>query len=77
MSTTTLTAKGDGSYKSQPVTLPAAGYYTFNESIAATSAYPAVSTPCASASETTFAKGAPTLTTRASNAIGRARLDAV
>ena len=69
LSSTTLIANGDGSYPSQKVTLPTAGYYTFNESIAATAEYPAVSTPCAAATETTFAQGAPQLATQASDAI--------
>ena len=51
------------------MTLPSAGYYTFNESIAATAEYPAVSTPCAATAETTFAQGSPQLTTKASDAI--------
>jgi hypothetical protein len=69
LSSTTLAANGDGSYTSQKVTLPSAGYYTFNESIAATADYPAVSTPCAAASETTFAQGSPQLATQASDAV--------
>jgi hypothetical protein len=69
VSSTTLTAAGDGTYTSAKVTLPAAGYYTFNESIAATSTYPAVATPCAGASETTFVQGTPALATQASSAV--------
>jgi Sortase domain len=71
VSTTTLAANGDGTYKSQPVTVPAAGYYTFHESIAATAAYPAVDTPCAATSETTFAQGAPQIATEVSDATVR------
>jgi hypothetical protein len=70
-STTTLTATGDGKYQSQKVTVPLAGYYTFHESIAATPAYPAVDTPCAAASETTFAQGTPQIATDASSATVR------
>jgi sortase (surface protein transpeptidase) len=69
--TTMITANGDGTYTSPKVTVPQAGYYTFHESIAATSAYPAVITPCASATETTFAQGSPQLSTQASQAIVR------
>jgi hypothetical protein len=71
VSTTTLAANGDGSYHSQPVTLPQAGYYTFHESIAATPAYPAVTTPCAAATETTFAQGTPQIATQASDSTVR------
>ncbi len=69
VSSTSFTANGNGTYTTAKVTLPSAGYYTFNESIAATSAYPAVATPCAGASETTFAQGAPALATQASSAV--------
>ena len=71
LSSTTLSVAGDGTYPSAKVTLPTAGYYTFHESIAATSAYPAVTTPCAGQSETTFAQGAPALSTEASSAVIR------
>ena len=47
-------------YTTAPVTLPAAGYYTYRESIAATEAFAAVTTACGEAAETTFAKAAPT-----------------
>jgi hypothetical protein len=71
LSSTSFTATGNGTYTTAKVTLPAAGYYTFHESIAATSAYPAVTTPCAAASETMFAQATPALATEASQAIVR------
>ena len=61
--TGTFAANGDGSYTTAPVTLPAAGYYTYREGIAATPAFSAVTTACGEAAETTFAKAAPAVTT--------------
>jgi sortase (surface protein transpeptidase) len=70
-STTSFTANGDGTYTTTPVTVPAAGYYTFQESIAATAGYGAVQTSCNTAGETTFAHGTPVLKTQASSAVVR------
>ncbi len=67
--TGTLPVTGDGTYPTPPVTLAAAGYYTYRESIAATEAHEAVITACGEASETTVAKAAPKVTTVASNAV--------
>ena len=61
--TGTFAAAGDGSYTTAPVTLPAAGYYTYRESIAATPAFAGVTTACGEAAETTFAKATPAVTT--------------
>jgi LPXTG-site transpeptidase (sortase) family protein len=61
--TGTFPATGDGTYTTAPATLPAAGYYTYQESIAATEAFDAVTTPCGEVSETTIAKAAPQVST--------------
>ncbi|HEY6887403.1 MAG TPA: sortase [Solirubrobacter sp.] len=60
-------ANGDGTYTTAAVTLPAAGYYTYREGIAATEAYDAVTTECGEAAETTLAKAAPAVTTTVSD----------
>lgn len=65
----TFTANGDGSYTTEPVTVPAAGYYTYRESIAESPAFGGVQTACGEASETTFARAAPKVTTIASDAV--------
>ena len=61
-----FTAAGDGTYTTANATVPAAGYYVYQESIAATNAYAGVQTPCADTTEMTFAKGAPQIGTAAS-----------
>jgi hypothetical protein len=71
VSTTTVAANGDGTYTSPKVTLPSAGYYTFHETIAAAATYAALDTPCAAATETTFAKADAALLTRASSSVVR------
>lgn len=48
-------ADGDGTYTTAPIRLDRAGYYTYRESIAATEANDAITTPCGEASETTLA----------------------
>jgi LPXTG-site transpeptidase (sortase) family protein len=65
-------AAGDGTYTTAPVTLTAAGYYTYREGIAATEAFDAVLTDCGEASETTLAKAAPQVTTVVSDAVVKA-----
>lgn len=65
----TFTANGDGSYPTEPVTIPGAGYYTYRESIAESPAFAGVQTACGEATETTFAKAAPKVTTIASDAV--------
>lgn len=67
--TGTLTANGDGTYKTAPVKLDRAGYYTYRESIAATEAFDAVQTACAEVSETTVTTATPTVTTVASSEV--------
>jgi Sortase domain/Bacterial Ig-like domain (group 1) len=68
-STATFTAEGDGTYTTAPVAIERAGYYTYQESIAETPAYPAFTTPCGEASETTFARSAPSVTTLVSSQV--------
>jgi len=69
--TGSVLATGNGTYTTDKVTLPSAGYYTYQESIAATSAYAAAATGCGDTSETTFAHASPTLATTASRAVVR------
>lgn len=66
-----VTANGDGSYQTQPAVLPAAGYYTYVETLAESEAYPASQGRCGEASETTLAKAAPVVVTKASAAVVR------
>lgn len=61
--TGTMPVNGDGTYTTEPVTLGAAGYYTYRESIAEGEAFAAVVTACAEVSETTIARAAPKVTT--------------
>lgn len=58
-----FTAAGDGTYTTEPVTLPGAGYYTYREAIAESPAYAGVQTACGEAAETTITKAAPVVTT--------------
>jgi hypothetical protein len=69
--TGTFTAKGDGGYTTAPVKLTQAGYYTYQESIAAGPASSAAATTCADTAETTFAHATPTVGTIASNEVVR------
>ncbi len=62
----TFTANGDGTYTTDRVRLDRAGYYTYRESIAATEAFDAVTTPCAEEAETTITTATPAVTTLAS-----------
>jgi Sortase domain len=63
--TGTITSNGDGTYKTQPVTLQKVGYYTFRESVATSVA------KCAATSETTVATGQPAVTTLVSDDVVR------
>ena len=69
--TGTFTANGDGTYTTAPVVLDAAGYYTYRESIVATAAYPAVTTACGEATETTLVSATPSVTTVVSDEVVR------
>jgi hypothetical protein len=71
LSESDLAVTGDGMYTSAPATLAQAGYYTYQESIAATPAYDGVTTTCGDAAETTLVRGRPVLRTVASNAVVR------
>jgi sortase family protein len=68
--TGTITSNGDGTYRTQPVTLQKAGYYTFRESVAQSSAAPSTA-KCAATSETTLASGQPAVTTLVSDDVVR------
>ncbi|HMN98291.1 MAG TPA: sortase [Miltoncostaeaceae bacterium] len=69
--TQTLPVNGDGEYTTPPVTLDRAGFYTYRESIAATEAFDAITTPCGEAAETTVAIAAPKVTTVVSDDVVR------
>ena len=66
-----LPVTGDGTYTTEATTLPRAGYYTYQESIAATAAHDGAVTRCGEASETTFAQAKPAVTTVVSDAVVR------
>jgi hypothetical protein len=69
--TGTVAAAGDGTYQSPPVTLPAAGYYTYRETLAETPAYAATATACGDVAETALAKAAPVVTTAVADQVVR------
>jgi hypothetical protein len=69
--TGSVTANGNGTYQTAKVAIPSAGYYVYQESIASTPAYGAVTTPCADTAETVFAQGTPALGTQASSSVVR------
>jgi hypothetical protein len=66
-----LPVAGDGSYTTEATTLTKAGYYAYQESIAATAAFDGVATACGDAAETTFARGKPAVKTGVSDAVVR------
>lgn len=68
-STETFTATGDGTYRTQPVTLTKAGYYTYRESLAGSQLNDPAATNCAEDAETTIAIPRPTVYTRTQDAI--------
>ncbi|MEA2220601.1 MAG: hypothetical protein QOJ35_3227 [Solirubrobacteraceae bacterium] len=67
-----LAVTGDGSYASEPTTPTKAGYYAYQESIAASDAFDTTATACGDAAETTFVRAAPQVTTIVSDAVVRA-----
>jgi hypothetical protein len=69
--TQALAVNGDGSYTTPPIRLDRAGSYTYRESIGATEANDATTTPCGEASETTVALGTPQVTTVLSDDVVR------
>ncbi len=71
VATSALPIAGDGSYVSAPTTLTKAGYYTYVESIAATNAFDGATTACGEATETTFVRAKPAVTTVVSDAVVR------
>lgn len=64
-----FTAAGDGSYATEPVTIPQAGWYTYRERILETTAFAGVETACGEESETTIARATPKVTTLVSDAV--------
>jgi hypothetical protein len=71
VATSGLAVTGDGSYTSAPTTLAKAGYYAYQESIAAANAFDGAATPCGDVAETTFVRAKPAVTTVVSNAVVR------
>ena len=71
LATSTLTATGDGTYTSAPTTLDRAGYYSYRESIAGTTAYTGAVTACGEVSETTVTQATPAVTTLVSSQVVR------
>ena len=71
VATSALAVIGDGTYTSAPTTLTAAGYYTYQESIAATNAYDGTTTACGDVTETTFVQAKPAVTTVVSDQVVR------
>ncbi|WP_320672783.1 class F sortase [Patulibacter defluvii] len=69
--TGSFSADGDGSYKTAPVKLQKAGWYTYREAIVGTNAYDGVQTACGEAAETTIARAKPQVTTVVSHAVTR------
>ncbi len=65
----TFTATGDGTYKTDGVTLDRAGYYTYVERIGQAEAYSPTSTECGEVAETTLARATPRVTTVVSKQI--------
>lgn len=64
--TGSFVARGDGTYTTTPVRLGRAGYYTYQETIAAGPLTTAYTTPCGEVVETTVARAAPAVSTVAS-----------
>lgn len=71
VATSQLALTGDGTFTSAPTTLAKAGYYAYQESIAATLAYDGATTTCADTAETTFVQAKPAVTTTVSSAVVR------
>jgi len=69
--TSQFAANGDGTYTTEPVTLPKAGLYTYRESIVATEAHEGVVTECGEAAETTLTRAKPEVVTTVSSAVVR------
>lgn len=64
-----FSADGNGTYLTHPVTVARAGYYVYQESLGASATYPAVSTDCADAAETSLVKPDPSLVTQPSASV--------
>ncbi len=63
----TFSARGDGTYTTQPVVVDRAGYYTYTEAIAGSSANNPSTTKCGEVAETTLTTAQPRVTTIVSN----------
>jgi hypothetical protein len=67
----TFPAKGDGEYRTAPVKLTKAGFYTYREAILPSETQAGTRTACGEATETTLTKAAPAITTQVSKALVR------
>ena len=67
----TFSARGDGTYTTQPVEIDRAGFYTYQETIARSIANNPEVTECADAAETTLTIAQPRVTTVVSNDVVR------
>ena len=63
----TFSARGDGTYTTQPVEIDRVGYYTYRETIGRSEANNGTATECADVAETTLATAQPVVTTIVSN----------
>lgn len=69
--TQTLTANGDGTYTTDPITIDRAGYFTYRESLAGGPSNNPAATACGVVAETTLSTPAPSVTTLASAEVVR------
>jgi hypothetical protein len=70
--TGTVEATGNGTYQTEPTTLPTAGYYSYQESIKASDGVAAFESACAEKAETTVVRGHPQVDTKVSDTTVRA-----
>lgn len=66
-----LAVEGDGEYRTEPVALEAAGFYTYKEWIVTSGFVRATETGCGEKAETTLARAKPTVTTVVSSQVVR------
>ena len=67
----TFSARGDGTYTTQPVEIDRVGYYTYRETIGRSEANNGTVTECADVAETTLATAQPAVTTIVSSNVVR------
>lgn len=67
--TGTVTARGDGTYTTQPFTIDRVGYYTYREAIAESPQHASFTGKCGETAETTLARALPRVTTVVSSEV--------